>query len=117
MEALRELADRAELQLENHPQTRNVYAAEPNANDKSWGHRIFSRGVGLSLMASGVPVKCLLMDSRVTSTLKSGEVDLILGFVSSLINLTVSKVVQQPAMKAAKGRLEHKQANADRLRR
>ena len=117
LEALRALADRAEMQLANHPQARTVYAAEPDANDKYWGHRLFSRGVGLSLPASGVAVKCLLMDGRGTPTLKGIEVDLILGFVSSLIDLTVSKAGDQPAMKAARWRLEHKQVSAERLRR
>ena len=117
LEALRALADRAEMQLANHPQARTVYAAEPDANDKYWGHRLFSRGVGLSLPASGVAVKCLLMDGREVPTLKGMEVDLILGFVSSLIDLTVSKCGNEPAMKHARRRLGHKKASVERIRR
>ena len=117
LEALMALAARAEMDLERHPQARTVYAAEPSANDLYWTHRLFSRGVGLSLPASGVAVKCLLMDDRHVPILSGNEVDLILGFVSSLIDLTVSKCGDQPAMKGARWRLERKQASVERIRR
>ena len=117
MAALAELHAHALTRLEAHPQARTVYAAEPRANDNFSGHKLFCRETVFSLAASGVPVKCLLIDQRSTHKLLAPELDLILGFVASLVDFSVSQVADQPAMKRAQARLTVKKEHVDRVRR
>ena len=116
MEALEELAQRAEFRLGRHPQARIVHSASPQHNDRFTGHRIFSRSSVLSLTAIGVEVRCLLMDQRDVPTLGKHAVDAILGFVASMADFAVCAKRNEPAMQAAEARLVAKRGKVEELR-
>ena len=117
MEALEELAKQAEFQLGRHPQARIVHSAMPHHNDRYKDHRIFSRSSILSLPASGVEVRCLLMVKRDVPILDKHAVDAILGFVASMADFAVCAKRHEPAMRAAEDRLVVKRDTATAYRR
>ena len=115
LEALNDLANSADFHLKEHPQARLVHSAKPMHHERYYTHRIFSRCSILSLPASGVEVRCLLMDQRKVPTLNPCAVDAILGFIASMTDFAVcpKEKRREPAMKAAERRLGGKRDEAN----